>query len=142
MRKFLLSMFFGIFTIINAHASIMCSTSDYVTLVLDPYINGTNFTYNAAAMTWQVVFPYGNVSGVAVCNDTNGTSNVASNAEQYDTGGVKCWCKMTHPAVSRWVFNYSYSAAPDCAGECARRCATLGRFYSDFRSGVFGSVEQ
>ena len=140
MRKFLLSMFFGIFAIINAHASVMCSTSDYVTFVLDPYINGTNYTYDAAARTWKAIFPYGNVSGVAVCNDTGGSYAVASNSEQYETGGVKCWCKMTHPAVSRWVFRYSGSSASGCAGACADNCGYDVRGNSGFRSGVFGSV--
>ena len=140
MRKFLLSMFFGIFAIINAHASVMCSTSDYETLVLDPYIQGTNYTSNAATMTWKAIFPYGNLSGIAVCNDTGGTFGVSSNNEQYETGGVKCWCKMTHPAVSRWVFRGSYSSASDCADYCARGCGDGVRDSSVFRSGVFGSV--
>ena len=133
-------MFFGIFAIINAHASVMCSTSDYVTFVLDPYINGTNYTYDAAARTWKAIFPYGNVSGVAVCNDIGGTYGVSSNNEQYETGGKNCWCKMTHPAVSRWVFRDSYSSASFCAVYCARDCGNHVRGDSGFRSGVFGSV--
>ena len=139
MRKFLLSII-AIFITFSAYAGAMCSDTDYVTLVLDPYINGTNYTYNAAAMTWTTIFPYGNVSGVAVCNDTGGSYAVASNNEQYDTGGVKCWCKMTHPAVSRWVFSASYSSASDCAGSCAPDCGIRVRVNSGFRSGVFGSV--
>ena len=91
-------------------------------------------------MTWANIFPYGNVSGVAVCNDTGGTVNRASNSEQYETGGVKCWCKMTHPAVSRWVFRNSYSSASVCATYCALGCGDDVRARSDFRSGVFGSV--
>lgn len=123
-----------------ASASVMCSASDYVTVVLDPYIEGTSYTYNAANMTWTTVFPYGNVSGVAVCNDTGGSYAVASNAEQYETGGVKCWCKMTHPAVSRWVFYGSGSSSSDCAVRCAYFCGTRVRADSGFRSGVFGAV--
>ena len=124
----------------GAMASVMCSASDYVTVVLDPYIEGTSYTYNAANMTWTTVFPYGNVSGVAVCNDTGGSYAVASNAEQYETGGVKCWCKMTHPAVSRWVFGHSHSSSSACADICARNCGLDVRRDSDFRSGVFGAV--
>ncbi len=123
-----------------ASASVMCSASDYVTVVLDPYIEGTSYTYNAANMTWTTVFPYGNVSGVAVCNDTGGSYAVASNAEQYETGGVKCWCKMTHPAVSRWVFYASFSSSSACADSCANGCGYYVRYNSGFRSGVFGAV--
>ena len=139
MRKFLLSII-AIFITFSAHASAMCSDTDYVTFVLDPYIGGTNYTYNAAAMTWTNIFPYGNVSGVAVCNDTADTYGVSSNSEQYNTGGVKCWCKMTHPAVSRWVFVGSRSSASACASLCAFDCGINVRDRSDFRLGVFGSV--
>ncbi|MBO4683103.1 MAG: hypothetical protein J5611_00790 [Alphaproteobacteria bacterium] len=139
MNKYIL-LLAGIFFCGAANASVMCSSSDYVTVVLDPYVQGTTYTYNAAAMTWTTVFPYGNVSGVAVCNDTSGSWGVASNAEQYETGGVQCWCKMTHPAVSRWVFRASHSSASDCADSCAARCGGYVQFYSAFRSGVFGSV--
>jgi len=139
MNKYIL-LLAGIFFCGAANASVMCSSSDYVTVVLDPYVQGTTYTYNAAAMTWTTVFPYGNVSGVAVCNDTGGSYGVASNDEQYETGGVKCWCKMTHPAVSRWVFYFSRSAASDCADGCAYDCGYHVRYDSDFRSGVFGSV--
>ena len=139
MRKFLLSII-ATFITFSAHANAMCSDTDYVTIVLDPYINGTNYTSNAAAMTWTTIFPYGNVSGVAVCNDIVGTYGVSSNSEQYETGGAKCWCKMTHPAVSRWVFLYSLSSASACAGNCANYCGAHFRDSSVFRSGVFGSV--
>ena len=139
MNKYIL-LLAGIFFCGAANASVMCSSDDYVTVVLDPYVAGTSRTYNAAAMTWTTVFPYGNVSGVAVCNDTGGSFGVASNDEQYETGGVKCWCKMTHPAVSRWVFYGSFSSASDCAGACALDCGLYVRNASDFRSGVFGSV--
>lgn len=140
MKKCILIMI-SMFGIGMAHASVMCSDSDYVTLVLDPYIDGTTYTYNAAGMTWNTVFPYGNVSGIAVCNDTGGSYGVASNNEQFETGGVKCWCKMTHPAVSRWVFRASYSSASECSGGCASYCGSTVRSRSDFRSGVFGSVQ-
>ena len=140
MRSFLLSVV-AIFITFSAHASAMCSDTDYVTIVQDPYIAGTSSTYNAAAMTWKTIFPYGNVSGVAVCNDTSGSYGVASQNAQYETGGVKCWCKMTHPAVSRWVFLYSSSSASDCADNCASRCGNHVRDNSGFRSGVFGSID-
>ena len=141
MRKFLLSII-ATFITLSAHANAMCSDTDYVTIVLDPYINGTNYTSNAAAMTWTTIFPYGNVSGVAVCNDTGGTYGVSSDNEQYETGGAQCWCKMTYPAVSRWVFGFSSSSAFYCAEYCALNCGYFVRAYSDFRSGVFGSVAQ
>ena len=138
MKKYIIMI--SMFLVGVAHASVMCSDSDYVTLVLDPSIEGISYPYNAANMTWNTVFPYGNVSGVAVCNDTGGTYAVASNDEQTETGGVKCWCKMTHPAVSRWVFSSSGSSSSDCSDYCARNCGNYVRALSDFRSRFFGSV--
>ena len=41
---------------------------------------------------------------------------------------------------TRWVFFYSYSSASFCADDCADACGYYVRAYSDFRSGVFGSV--
>ena len=38
------------------------------------------------------------------------------------------------------VFYYSYSSASDCAVYCAYACGNRVRYYSIFRSGVFGSV--
>ena len=90
---------------------------------------------------WGVLFPYGEVYGHAVCNGTDGLYGVASNDEQSETGGVKCWCKMTHPGVSRWVFRYSFSSVSDCAGYCAGSCGGNVRLYGGFRSGLFWSVQ-
>ncbi|MCQ2582168.1 MAG: hypothetical protein MJ170_04320 [Alphaproteobacteria bacterium] len=109
---------------------------------IDPTIAGTTYTYDAGAMTWKTVFSYGNVSGVAVCNDTSGSWGVSTTTEQLETGGVMCWCKMTHPAVSLWGFRYAYSSSSDCAYGCADACGDGVRYYADFRSGVFSSVGQ
>ncbi|MCQ2581641.1 MAG: hypothetical protein MJ170_01515 [Alphaproteobacteria bacterium] len=122
------------------YAGTMCSNNDYLTVVLDPTIEGTTYTYNAGAMTWKTVFPYGNVSGIAVCNDTSGSYAVSSTTEQVETGGKMCWCKMTHPAVSLWVFHRAYSSSSDCADYCANYCGLAVQHYSVFRSGVFSSV--
>jgi len=41
---------------------------------------------------------------------------------------------------TRWVFTHSHSSASACAAHCASNCGYRVRDYSDFRSGVFGSV--
>ncbi len=110
---------------------------------IDPTIEGTSHTYSAANMTWKTVFPYGNVSGVAVCNDTSGSSwGGSTTVEMQETGGVMCWCKMTHPAVSLWVFGHVGSSSSDCADFCVAHCGSNVRTGSNFRSGVFSSVGQ
>ncbi len=122
------------------YAGTMCSNNDYLTVVLDPTIAGTTHTYDAGAMTWKTVFPYGNVSGVAVCNDTSGSWGVSTTVEMQETGGVVCWCKMTHPAVSLWVFRDEHSSSSACADDCANFCGYTVQNFTGFRSGVFSSV--
>ena len=63
-----------------------------------------------------------------------------------DKVGKSCWVRIKFkkkdgtPAASLWVFNNTLSSAAVCAGRCASYCGIIFRAYSDFRSGVFGSV--
>jgi len=132
-----------------AHATTMCATDDTMAIVLDPAINGTSNTYNSEIFEWSTVFSYGTLWGIATCVDTKGTYGVAvdelrdSNGELAKGGertGVNCWCQMTHPAVSRWVFHYANSSVADCRTYCANYCGDYVRNYSAFRAGVFGSL--
>ncbi len=83
---------------------------------------------------WCVVFPDDAViKGQAVCNNMPETSS----SEQINSGGQNCWCKMTQPSDSRWVFRHSYSGS-DCAVFCAFGCASGARDYPDFRRALFG----
>jgi len=113
---------------------------------------------------WGTVFSYGDIVGKSVCSATEGTSNTAATDAQESglttefnnqTGvgesalsntQMHCWCKMEsiagEPAVSRWVFRGSDSSASVCAGNCAYECGAGVRYYSDFRSGLFNSVQQ
>ena len=108
--------------------------------------NGTTYTYSAANMTWETTFAWGKVSGIAACNSTAGSWAVASPDVQANSGGTRCWCKMTNAdgidtsAVSSWVFYDTSSSAAACASNCAYYCGTRVRYYAVFRSGVFSAV--
>ncbi|MBQ0013571.1 MAG: hypothetical protein KBS86_03320 [Proteobacteria bacterium] len=107
-------------------------------------------SYNTAAyglvmdQTWGATLYTGDkVTGIASCNSTPGTYAQSTNQNFNQTDkGEYCWCKMTEPAVSRWVFLTDRSHADYCAYDCAGYCADSVRLYSDFRSGVFSSVGQ
>lgn len=112
---------------------------------------------------WGTMFTYNNepvqISGISACSSVNeglSSGDVATNQSGIDADyatsgagasangnppGANCYCKMTGPAVSRWVFRISDSSASDCAGHCADACGRRVRNGSDFRSGVFGSVQ-
>jgi len=142
---------FGLISILTlpAAATTMCAADDVLSIVLDPMIGGTSHNYNTDLFEWSTTFSYGTVWGIATCVDVKGSSNTAvdqlvdSNGEVATGGertGVHCWCQMTHPLQSRWVFLYSYSSVGDCGSSCANGCGYYVRDVSGFRAGVFGSV--
>lgn len=132
-----------------AHATTMCATDDTIAIVLDPMIGGSTNSYNADLFEWNTTFSYGTVFGIATCVDTAGSSNqVVAELKSSDgtvaTGGERsgryCWCQMTHPARSRWVFLNAYGSVVHCRSNCASDCGFNVRLSSGFRSGVFGSL--
>ncbi len=67
------------------------------------------------------------ISGIAGCSSQNGSA-IGTKSDTISTSSTTednmyCWCKMTSPAVSSWVFNYVYGSAANCAYECAKFCA-------------------
>lgn len=87
---------------------------------------------------WCVVFPDDVViKGQAVCSDTPGEYNEASSSEQINSNGPNCWCKMTQPSGSRWVFEFDYSSY--CAYNCASSCAGSAMHVTGFREALFGA---
>ena len=93
---------------------------------------------------WSVTCNSLPVQGVAFCGDQNGvslgatsdniTTIATSNANLY------CWCKMTSPAVSRWVFVGSTGGSDYCANTCAAQCANFARSNAIFRSALFSNL--
>ena len=84
------------------------------------------------------------ISGIGICSSTDGGS-LGATATELDISStvdenLNCWCKMISPAVSRWVFYFSFGSAGDCAWECARYCASSVQFVEDFRSAMLGSL--
>ena len=112
---------------------------------------------------WGVTFPYNDgtvqVNGISACSavteglssggiPTNQSgvqadyeSNMASAPTNNPVGEI-CYCKLSNPAASPWVFSHSYSSASDCAFLCAADCALGVRISARFRGAVFGSVAQ
>ena len=135
----------------------MCVRDSATVVSLDPAVGGTGNKYNAAEMVWSTTFPYGTIYGEATClSDADGTPSentmgVYTNSKgemlplrnefSGQRNGGKCWCRMTHPASSRWVFNSS-SSASDCASNCANGCGYNAQYNAAMRSGLFGSVRK
>ena len=84
------------------------------------------------------------ISGIGICSSTSGSST-GQTATELDTSSTTddnkyCWCKMTSPAVSRWVFPNVQAAADYCAQNCAFHCAHNVRSSAAFRSAMFSSL--
>ena len=140
----------------SGYASTMCVQNNNVSFVLDPSIGGTNYGYSQAYSTWWATFPYGKISGISAClssnygksrggyvsqlTDTDPNTGDTSRVVGGEENGLHCWCKMTHPAVSLWVFSYSHSSLSDCVYYCAILCGYNARYDSGLRGGLFGSV--
>ena len=141
--KKVIYLLIGVLLSMPAGATTMCALEDTTAVILDPSISGTGYKSDVNTFTWNTTFPYGTIYGVAACLSVNGGSQGTINPDLDASGGEKeggyCWCKMTHPASSRWVFVYSYSAS-ECASKCAPYCSSTVRTSAALRGGLFGSI--
>lgn len=133
---------------LRAHATTMCVANNSLAIVLDPQVDGTSYSYNADLYEWYAVFPYGTVAGIATCVGTSGGAPtdtlIDDETGDFVTGGERtgnyCWCRMTHPVKSRWVYRYTASAVDNCGSTCANSCGFNVRNDVSFRRPMFGSV--
>lgn len=126
-------------------------TADINTLWALRGLNGVSYTYNTSERTWQTVFPYGIVSGIAACSNVKPKSSVAGwnagvvaedqNAITEESGLV-CYCKMTEPTAdaSPWVLANIYANASTCSANCALNCGNCARISAVFRASAFSGT--
>ncbi|MBR1380838.1 MAG: hypothetical protein IJ560_04640 [Alphaproteobacteria bacterium] len=112
---------------------------------------------------WAVKFPYGEVTGYAVCtnivpqNTTPGyytgyiADDQAAVQSVWDTwsatrpttvAGPYCYCKLAGSALagSPWVYQNVYGSTSLCADFCAFNCAFYVSYGAVFRGAVFSAV--
>ena len=130
-------------------ATPVCAKDSIVTVVLDPSIGATGYVYNSEAWAWKANFSYGTITGISTCSSVAPTGVMGStktsagtplDAVAGDLSGKYCWCKMTHPMSSLWVFNGQSGDASACALYCTRDCGLRNQSGPAFRDGLFGSV--
>ena len=84
------------------------------------------------------------IKGIGICSANAGSTSgaTATGLEISSTADKNkhCWCKMTSPAVSRWVFYSSRASAGICAQLCANGCANRVQSGAAFRSAMLGSL--
>lgn len=91
--------------------------------------NRTNATKDCGGVDVQVV---------SMCSTDTG--NMGDEKAYLTTGAnaTNCWCKMTLPMVTNWLFGMQLNTAADCNRQCAYDCITLSTtFYSGSSSVLY-----
>lgn len=146
-------------TTIPTYATTMCAKNDTVAVILDPSIIATDSGSDATLGTWWAQFPFGRVSGIVAyinrsCTHGEIVSNltdVNNNGEtKYIVGGERygntCYCKLTHPAASKWVCN-TYNGLINDFTRCVSNCGgflskgILGIHSQPLEEALFGSID-
>ena len=115
-------------------------------IILDPSVAGENSTTNSESGTWSVTFSYGIVSGVVSCNGLTGVNGTAypeySNQiiVGYQNDQKNCWCRMTSPVRSAWVFRLAYETTSDCTSRCVSHCSDVVRDYENYRKAFYATA--
>ena len=151
----------GIVTICaSAYATDTCLHNNTAILTLRKSRNGVRTSVNNADKTWTITMDYSlmpsdpsakTIYGMSTCNeiDTNtaggavsrGDANVYLRDSAVDIG-TYCWCQMTAPVSSWWVFYNQYDDAETCASRCASDCVNaISNNTNNFRTqGVYMAI--
>ena len=129
-------------TTTNAHAVTKCvalNSSSTTCTYEDPGYNVVDWT--STCTTNGVSTP---IKGIGICSANKGSAVGATATELEMSSTVdenlNCWCKMTSPAVSRWVFRASNTLGGNCARLCAYLCADGVQYFASIQSAMFGSL--
>ena len=153
MKKYFLII--PILLTIPAYASIMCAKNDSVVVILDPSITPDSQGFDSTGIWWANA-SYGHIRGIQASLSSNYNKSVGNYIEHLtdtnsegitktvvggEENGNHCWCKLTHPVSSAWVYSgqrQGYINGGTCQGLCAYTFRQS--YYEYFRGGLFGSI--
>ena len=98
---------------------------------------------NVNSVNWSSVFQSGTVRGVAHCSSLAGIAgNVTADLTVGSAEDVNywCWCRMTLPVLSKWVFGMEFASDENCTKYCAARCAEGFAGDASFRTSMLHNV--
>jgi len=87
------------------------------------------------------------IIGNSVCVDYRGKQDVgavADNQSYFDkpSDGGNCYCQMTGPKLSSWMFGDEYKEYKNCNFDCATNCAKYIMYdYNKIRTNMFKTVD-
>lgn len=143
-----------------AYGATTCIHNQTPVFIIKKSVDPTSVSSDADSMTFSLRFDYDLVpnnssyrtlDGMATCNEIStdtagdnvvlGAANTHLRASNADVGTM-CWCQLTGPITSWWVYLRQYSDDASCASSCARDCASAIRENTDnFRTnGVYLAI--
>lgn len=151
MKKFLL---ISVLLTIPAYATTMCAQNDTVAIILDPSLPLSNSGFNSDLGDWWATGSYGTVYGISAClnkgarkqeavsdltdTDNNGETKKVVGSEKY---GRYCWCKLTRPVSSLWVYINDYGSTEKCVSVFGNCCQYYFHNFKNVREILFKASE-
>ncbi len=110
-------------------AMIVCDASGVNLCVRMPQSSSCMIQDVFTTTTWNYICDSGGISGISVCSNTSTSGGSVVNLLKTEStslygSSLHCWCKMTAPAVSKWVYITSFSTVDACVYGCAQECKT------------------
>ncbi len=130
----------------GAIAAPVCVRSGITILVLSKDDTSGVVVNDTNSERWNVrvgyeTYPGSNkIYGNVMCSNSFGTYGVANarlDEMVIETGGENCWCRMTFPMSSYWIF---VSEGNCNTASCANACATAYAKDVTFRSNMIDSI--
>ena len=129
-------------------ASIPPATAVTKCVALDRYATCSNNSGLTGTTNWSATCKTSNgpsvpVLGIGVCSNREGSdadTSAALNTSEDVTTHTHCWCRMTSPAVSNWVYYGQLNSGSECATRCSDLCRGVAMQYQSFRSAIFSNL--
>ena len=142
------------------HAATTCLHNRTAVFIIKKSVDPVSVSSNASEMTFSMTLDYetlpGQASsktlgGLATCNeittDTSdaaaktGSANVYLRASSADVG-TQCWCSLTGPVTTWWVYLKAFDSEDACQSGCAAACAKAAKANTDnFRTnGLYQAI--
>ena len=106
--------------------------------------SSTCSNYAGDGSNWSITCDGVPVSGVIFCGSQDGGSRGATSTAVAISSTIEdnkyCWCKMTSPAVSQWVFANELTSASQCKTLCVLNCAYGTQSQASMRSAMFSNL--
>ena len=123
-----------------AHAVTKCVAlnSSTTCTLSDPSVfqNKSNWELNCTTNGKTV-----SVKGVWICGANRGDSHIAqAEITTSATDNKYCWCKMTSPAVSQWIYVDAKPSLDSCLSSCPISCASYTAWTPEFRNLLFSTL--